>query len=177
MSDDTEAGLPDTCPVPFLLGQDVRVALDIPFEPEFDEMAEAGTVPAAAHEAVARFTARAADLRQSLEPRLYAYARDEEGKGIAPGATPLREASEVWSQVGTARSLMLIPETPEGPWYAVLTCDVAWEPEHQLQMSFKDGDELTRVGPGDIHHAHPADADGRVPIFVGADPAWTAYAD
>ena len=62
----------------------------------------------------------------------------------------IRNAAEIWQHVRPTE-VMLERSRHDPHVYVVAAAECAWEPEHGLQLVFRQGDELIRVGPQDGH--------------------------
>jgi hypothetical protein len=84
-----------------------------------------------------------------------AYAKDtldaigaEWPEALAMAA--ISDPSEIWKHV-SIEEIEIRKDTRRGepPFYIVLHCGCDWEEEHGLQLVYRSGSELTRVGPDD----------------------------
>lgn len=66
----------------------------------------------------------------------------------------ITEPADVWAQVGFGSEWHL--ERDHGFVYVSVECECAWEPEHGLQLVFRDGRTVTKVGPYDGHLTNAA---------------------
>lgn len=67
-------------------------------------------------------------------------------------------AGEVWRHVHPGRDVVVQREDygADQQVYVSVECECAWEPEHGLQVVFRGGQEVTKVGPYDGHLTNAA---------------------
>ena len=103
------------------------------------------------HRAIANFLSIPPDVLRRAEDDLFAYYRDMAdvlGDDEVPQiATP----ADVWSHVQFGAEPHFIRRPDDDKVYVLLECECDWEPEHGLQLVFKDGLCLTKLGPYDGH--------------------------
>ncbi|WP_052336893.1 DUF6985 domain-containing protein [Nocardioides alkalitolerans] len=121
------------------LGVSGRFVLD----DTFTDLEAAGAV-------MRRFLGLPADVRDVLTPFLWAYYRDTVEMNGLP--VELTGPDQVWSQVRVGDEF-LVGRDGEA-WYVDVESGCDWEPEHGLQLVFRDGDTLVKVGQYDGHRAH-----------------------
>lgn len=113
------------------------------------------------HAAIHNFLALNRSALESAESAIYAYYRDVMDDVLAAGDDewyveiegPHRVLDHV--QLGTEP---IVSRHPSGDQrvYVSIECECAWEPEHGLQIVFRDGTTVTRVGPCDGHLTNAA---------------------
>jgi len=96
------------------------------------------------------------DLKKA-EPHIYAYyndIREDIGAEEIDEEVPfISESSLIWPHVSAEAFKLIRPRPEDDNWYVVVrgTCD--WEPEHGLELVWKNGAELVTVGPHGGGHA------------------------
>jgi hypothetical protein len=64
----------------------------------------------------------------------------------------MQRPADVWEYVDLGSVLILSRDHGRGrDVFASLECECAWEPEHGLQLVFRNGSEISKVGPFDGH--------------------------
>jgi hypothetical protein len=96
---------------------------------------------------------------------------DEEGYVEIP------HPDDVWNHVGAGAEVMVARSDLDDPAvYVSIECDCTWEPEHGLQIVFRGGRTVCKVGPYDGHmtnaHAYDRDDLDNV-IYVGTSRNYT----
>lgn len=101
--------------------------------------------------AIRRFIALSpADLAVAT-PHVHAYYRDSVGAGWSPDLA-LSSPDDVWRHVTPPPEFVV--RVSDGVAYVQLECECAWEPEHGLDLVFRDGDTISKVGQFDGHLHH-----------------------
>ena len=113
-------------------------------------------------EGVANFRASGAALLDQATPYLWEYYRETlsayEGQDLSEYGIPvIGDSEDIWTYVSFENS----PEVAagEGPYepdatYLSFSGDVAWEPEHGLQLVYAHGLKVCKVGPFDGHNTN-----------------------
>ncbi|MEU0884483.1 hypothetical protein ABZ345_38330 [Lentzea sp. NPDC005914] len=109
--------------------------------------------------------------RSALEeagPAVFAYYQD--AADDLPDFPRIAGPGDVWDHVtfdtyeaGVGR------DGPGRPVYVSVECECAWQPEHGLQLVFRDGARVTKVGPYDGHLTNASaygDEDLRDVVYV-----------
>ena len=93
-------------------------------------------------------TAAAADLYRYYEDCV-AMSR-EFGEALPP---KIASPDEVWEHVEFHREEILLRRRPRGDRavYVSASCTCRWKPEHGLQVVFRNGESITKLGPFDDH--------------------------
>ncbi len=105
------------------------------------------------HMAISNFLSAGESALKDAEPFIYQYYKscddwypdDEEWVNI-------ELASDVWNYVQLGREPMVSRRAyGDKAVYISLECECDWEPEHGLQIVFKNGLRINKVGPYDGH--------------------------
>jgi hypothetical protein len=104
------------------------------------------------HAAIANFLhLDEAVLRDADEP-LRRYYKDYERWWVERGEAPLRNAEEVWAHVTLGREPAVTRRSyGDQAIYVSIECECAWEEEHGLQLVFKAGHSINKLGSYDGH--------------------------
>jgi hypothetical protein len=109
------------------------------------------------HAAIANFlglTERA--LAEASEP-LVRYYQDYEEYWLEEGKAPLRTAEELWAHVTLGHEPMVSRRSHgDRAIYVSVECGCRWEEEHGLQLVFRNGLRITRLGS---YNGHLSNAD------------------
>ncbi|NKE60975.1 hypothetical protein FXN61_31005 [Lentzea sp. PSKA42] len=106
------------------------------------------------HAAIRTFLALDSAVLEQAGPAVFEYYRDiaEDGGEDQEDFPRIAAAGEVWDHVLFDRHEVSVQRDGEGePVYVSVECECAWEPEHGLQLVFRDGARVTKVGPYDGH--------------------------
>ncbi len=119
--------------------------------------------PAAAdfHAAIDAFLALDRSALTAATPEIFAYYRDVMNDLVEAGDhdsyVRIAGPSEVLDHVRLGREPTVIRDVDgDGQVYVSLECECDWEPEHGLQLVFRDGHTVTKVGPYDGHLTNAA---------------------
>lgn len=131
-------------PVPMLDGKPCQIVVECYNEDDRKEEF---------HAAIANFLAQGAGALKIAEPHIFQYYQD--CKNDCPEDLEdlvIPTASEVWNHVrlGGEPNILRRPYGDKGV-YVLLECGCDWEPEHGLELVFKNGESLCKVGPFDGH--------------------------
>jgi hypothetical protein len=140
-----EFGFLESAPIPVPLFGDV--ALPFSVEGYRDDPA-----PEDFHAAVCTFLGLDRAVLDEAAPAVFAYYRDvAEEVGDQQDDFPVIEGpGDVWDHVTFDRHQASVQRDGEGePVYVSVECECTWEPEHGLQIVFRDGARVTKVGPFD----------------------------
>lgn len=114
------------------------------------------------HEAIANFLRISPAALQESGPHVFRYYEDcrEDWDPDNEELVEILSPAEVWRHVRLG-SEPIVSRRPYGDKgiYVSLTCRCEWEPEHGLQIVFKNGLQVCKVGPYDGHVTN-ADAYG-----------------
>lgn len=101
------------------------------------------------HEAIANFLSIDDSVLKAAEPHLYAYYQDhrEYCEDLS-----IEKPGDVWDHIRFGREPMVTRRHGgDNGVYVSLECGCAWEQEHGLQIVFKNGLRVNKVGPYDGH--------------------------
>jgi hypothetical protein len=130
--------------VPSLRGQICRLILE-----EYEEDPNKEDF----HRAIKNLLSPDRDLLSDAEPFIYEYYKDMMSNW-APGDPEFIEIKRenLWQhvQLGETPVITRRPYGDKGV-YVSFECNCDWEPEHGLQLVFKDGCTVNKVGPFDGH--------------------------
>ncbi|GIE28039.1 hypothetical protein Ait01nite_010840 [Actinoplanes italicus] len=109
------------------------------------------TEPEAVHRAVAAFLDLDGSALAAAAPDAYEYYRDVTDFFEAEGYpyTRVPDVSRIWEHVTFGPDVRI--EREDGRVYLSVECECSWEVEHGLQLVFRDGRAISRIGPYDGH--------------------------
>ncbi|WP_371868412.1 DUF6985 domain-containing protein [Telluria aromaticivorans] len=149
---DEQLGSLCSAPIPVRVLQDryVRIILE---GYEEDENAEDF------HSAINSFLSIGPEFLTEAETHVFSYYRDVDGFWDSPNEPVCIGApSEVWAHVQFGRDAYVYRrDSGDNGIYISIECECDWEPEHGLQIVFRNGKSICKVGPYD-GHATNADA-------------------
>lgn len=105
------------------------------------------------HEAIANFLASSRDVLVAAEPHIFKYYLDVKANIEPENEFPsISKLSEIWKFIRLGEEA-IVGRRPygDGGVYISLECNCDWEPEHGLQLVFKNGASVNKVGPYDGH--------------------------
>lgn len=113
------------------------------------------------HQAIKHFIALKKLQLKDAEPHLLAYYQDTVAHHPAPGDIPtITQAADVWSHIDFGFEVTVRRRADgDRAVYLSFECNCDWEPEHGLQLVFKNGNVIAKLGPFDGHLTN-ADAYG-----------------
>lgn len=114
------------------------------------------------HQAIAAFLNSSPAVLEEAEAEVFRYYQDVSRCLSAADEEPLVVGSpaEVWAHVQFGEEVFVSRrDHGERGVYVSLECECDWEPEHGLQLVFKGGGRVSKVGPYDGHLTN-ADAFG-----------------
>ena len=89
-------------------------------------------------------------LKRAADGPVWAYYRDFAARyANEPGFPSIPSAEQVWDFVAFGDEVWV--SRVETHWYLSVENECAWEPEHGLDLVFKDGRQLVKVGQVDGH--------------------------
>jgi hypothetical protein len=102
--------------------------------------------------AVSNFLSATTDVLKDVEEDVYQYFKDCREYCKPDLACTIRSPSDVWNHVRLG-SECYVQRRGHGDReiYLSLECECDWEPEHGLQIVFKNGLRVNKVGPFDGH--------------------------
>lgn len=101
------------------------------------------------HEAIANFLSIDHAVLKAAEPHLYAYYQDnrEYCEDLV-----IEQPGDVWDHIQFGNDpLVTRRHNGDRAVYISLECECAWEVEHGLQIVFKGGLRVNKIGPYDSH--------------------------
>lgn len=105
------------------------------------------------HAAIANFLAVNPDVLKQAEPHIFRYYQDcaehwdEDDRPVT-----IKNAANVWKHVRLGNKPMVTRRSGgDRKIYVSLECGCDWEEEHGLQIVFKNGQKVNKVGPYDGH--------------------------
>lgn len=136
-------------PIPFFDGKKLPV-LFRGLEPDADK-----SFISAADEALTNFFALGKSYRESISPLVYKNCKDFlEAVGYDEADQALwdiKDGNEIWQFVHPSEIYVTRRPCKERDMYVQIACECDWEPEHGLQLVFKQGKKVTRVSDQDGH--------------------------
>jgi hypothetical protein len=106
------------------------------------------------HDAIRNFIALKKEALRVAEVHVYQYYKDMEEfwKSYDEDFKPIKSPKDVWKHVHLGSS-PVVSRRPRGDKgiYISLECGCDWEEEHGMQIVFKNGRQLNKVGPFDGH--------------------------
>ncbi|PBC06046.1 hypothetical protein [Mesorhizobium sp. WSM3860] len=105
------------------------------------------------HEAIANFLGSPNTVLTSAEPHIFRYYLDVK-ESIEPedDFPSIGSPSEIWKFVQLGEEALVIRRAEgDNGIYVSLECNCDWEPEHGLQIVFKNGAVVNKIGPYDGH--------------------------
>ena len=111
------------------------------------------------HSAINSFLSIGPGVLTAAEAHVFSYYRDVDGYWDSPDEPVLiGDPSEVWAHVQFGTDAYVYRrDSGDNGIYISIECECDWEPEHGLQIVFKNGKSICKVGPYD-GHATNADA-------------------
>lgn len=101
------------------------------------------------HTAIANFHTLQPAVLHEAESHVFCYFQDKSS------GTVLTRASDVWRHVTFGSEPMVMRRTyGDRGVYVSLDCGCDWETEHGLQIVFKNGLRVSKIGPFDGHLTH-----------------------
>ncbi|MBM2617512.1 hypothetical protein JIG36_18305 [Actinoplanes sp. LDG1-06] len=100
------------------------------------------------HAAIRTFLALDRGALEAATPHIYAYYRDITELVDDEFRIDIAGPDRVLDHVHPGYEISVIRD---GPVYVSVECNCDWEPEHGLQLIFRAGAEITKVGPYDGH--------------------------
>ncbi|TDC74028.1 hypothetical protein [Actinomadura sp. 7K507] len=113
------------------------------------------------HAAIRTFLSLDRSALTAAAPSIFAYYRDITDDILAAGDddwyVEIKGPDDVLDHIRLGDEPMVARDSPgDGHVYVSLECECDWEPEHGLQLVFRDGRTVTKVGPYDGHLTDPA---------------------
>ena len=96
----------------------------------------------------------------AAEPWIFAYYSDVTDDVVAAGDldwyVKIDTPHEVFEHIRLGRQAIVVRDARDRHVYVSLECECDWEPEHGLQIVFRDGRVVTKVGPYNGHLTNSA---------------------
>lgn len=104
-------------------------------------------------DAVGNFLAATDRLLTDATEYVHQYCLDMQKLwGDAAPLLDISKPSEVWKYVDLGTEVVVMRDhDAERNVFVLLECNCAWEPEHGLQLVFRNGNQISKVGPFDGH--------------------------
>ncbi len=108
------------------------------------------------HQAIKNFIALTQAQLEPAEPHLFAYYQDAATDHPVPDGVPtIAQASDVWSHIDFGfEATVSRRDDGDRAVYVSFECNCDWEQEHGLQLVFRHGNVITKLGPYDGHLSH-----------------------
>src|SRR5262245_9449856 len=104
------------------------------------------------HAAIANFLSIAPSVLTDAEPHIFLYFQNIKDEFDDEDIVEIKSPSEVWRHISLGSEPMVTRRAyGDKGIYVSLECNCDWEPEHGLQIVFKDGLRVNKVGPYDGH--------------------------
>jgi hypothetical protein len=132
-------------PIAVLGGQMCRVVLD-----GYNEDARKQDF----HEAIANFIGASESILKAATQHVFQYCQDMNSLWGTddPEYVTVETPEDVWKHVWPGREPMISRRTyGDRAVYVSVECECDWEPEHGLQIVFRNGAAVNKVGPYDGH--------------------------
>lgn len=103
--------------------------------------------------AIRSFIALEPSALTEVEEHVFRYYLDGQGdvEPGEPGYLEIARAADVWEHVQFGAEATVGRREDDGKVYISLECGCDWEPEHGLQIVFKEGEWVNKIGPFDGH--------------------------
>ncbi|MEU4427347.1 hypothetical protein AB0F81_42550 [Actinoplanes sp. NPDC024001] len=109
------------------------------------------------HAAIRRFLALDRSALEAAAPAIYAYYRDVTEQVSDDGRVEIDGPHDVLDHVRPGQEPVVSRDSHgDRHVYVSVECNCDWEPEHGLQIVFRDGATVTKVGPYDGHLTNAA---------------------
>jgi len=105
------------------------------------------------HVAIANFLSIEPSVLDAAEPYIFQYYQD--CSAYVPELT-IRSSDEVWRHISFGYPTVFRDLSGNGGIYVSLECGCDWEEEHGLEIVFRNGAEVNKIGPCD---GHPTNSD------------------
>lgn len=128
-------------PVPMLAGQHCSFVLnDVEMESQAD-----------IYLAIANFLEPTNRTFEEATPHIYSYYLDTKQNVDDPDMPEIQSSHEVMQYVKLSDEVYVKRDATDGLVYLMYTCECAWEPEHGLQINFRQGQVVNKLGDHDDH--------------------------
>jgi hypothetical protein len=104
-------------------------------------------------QAIKNFIALEPSALSEAEEHIFRYYLDckSDSDPGEPGHVEIASAQDVWKHIQFGFEATVGRRTKDSAVYVSLECNCDWEPEHGLQLVFRDGRRVNKVGPFDGH--------------------------
>lgn len=152
VTQDERLGSLCSAPIPVRVLQDKHIRLIL-------EGYEEDENPEDFHSAINSFLSIGPEVLVAAESHVFSYYRDVDGFWDSHDEpVVIRTSSEVWAHVQFGKDAYLYRRASgDHGIYVSIECECDWEPEHGLQIVFRSGKSICKLGPYD-GHATNADA-------------------
>lgn len=143
--DDFENYLSNPIPVPVLGGKNYEICVE-----GYDD----DSAKKAFHIAITNFLGLTESTLKEAEGYVFQYYKDfeDDWKSYDDEFVPIKSPNDVWKHVRFGdRPRVCRRSYGDKGIYISLECGCDWEPEHGLQLVFKNGLKITKVGQFDGH--------------------------
>lgn len=105
------------------------------------------------HTAIANFLAATPAVLTAVEPHIYRYYLNvKQNCEAEEDFPPIQTESEIWSYIQIGEFAFVSRRSHgDKAIYISIECECDWEPEHGLQIVFKNGLRVNKIGPYDGH--------------------------
>ncbi len=105
------------------------------------------------HRTIKQFLAMDRQQLAAATPHVYAYYQDTWAGHPEPETLPaVGQPDDVWKHVHFGFEVTICRRgAGDRAVYASFECNCDWEPEHGLQLVFRNGNEISKLGPFDGH--------------------------
>lgn len=104
------------------------------------------------HVAIVNFLGGTSSVLRAADEPLFRYYKDNEEWWLEGGRAPLLTPSELWQHVHFGNELMVTRRSyGDECIYVSVECECDWEKEHGLQLVFKNGLMINKLGGYDGH--------------------------
>lgn len=120
---------------------------------------DADPAPADFHAAIRTFLALDSSALTAAEPWIFAYYEDVKDDVAADDTdwyVAIDGPHDVFEHIQLGNEAVVARYAGDGHVYVSLECECDWEPEHGLQIVFRDGRVVTKVGPYNGHMTNSA---------------------
>jgi hypothetical protein len=104
------------------------------------------------HVAIANFLSATPAVLSAVKPDLYQYYKDFEEFWVEDGNPPIESARDIWQHIHLGNwAIVQRRHYGDRGIYILVESECDWEDEHGLQIVFKNGQKVNKLGPYDGH--------------------------